>query len=145
MSLGRLTAVRVAGELRLGLQWDDGSSGEVDLRDVVAGRAALRPLAQGDGFATVRVSDDGWSLEWPDSGIDFGAQQLRRWAQEQSGEAMPLAAFLCWLQRHKLSPEQAARALGLAPHDVDRFLSGEAAIPKTIMLATEGYDGRQAA
>jgi hypothetical protein len=145
MSLGRLTAVAVAGELRLTLQWDDGSSAQVDLRGVVGGRAALRPLADPEVFAGARISEDGWSLEWPGAGIDFGAQQLRRWADEQAGEAMPLAAFREWLRRHGLTPPQAAAALGLASHEIERFVSGEVPIPKTVMLATEGYDGRQAA
>jgi hypothetical protein len=145
MSLGRLIATALAGELRLTLQWDDGRSGQVDLRGVVGARAVLRPLSDPEVFAGARISDDGWSLEWPGAGIDFGAQQLRRWADEQAGEAMPLAAFREWLRRHDLAPAQAAAALGLAAHEVERYVSGEVPIPKTVMLATEGYDGRQAA
>jgi hypothetical protein len=145
MSLGRLTAVALTGDLRLNLQWDDGNSAQVDLCGIVQSRAGLKPLADPEAFAGARISDDGWSVEWPGTGIDFGAQQLRRWAEEQAGEAMPLAAFRDWLGRHGLTAQQAAGALGLAPHEVDRFVSGEVPIPKTVMLATEGYDGRQAA
>ena len=145
MSLGRLAAIGLAGELRLNLQWDDGMSAQVDLAGVVGKRAALRPLADAATFAGARISDDGWSLEWPGVGIDFGAQQLRRWADEQAGEAMPLAAVREWLRRHELTPPQAAAALGLGLPEVERFVSGELPIPKTVMLATEGYDGRRAA
>jgi len=145
MSLGRLASVAVAPGLKVILQWEDGRRASVDLSGVVSARAALQPLQDRDTFAAARVADDGWSLEWPTVGIDFGAQQLRRWAEEQAGEAMPLQAFRGWLRRHELTPATAAGALGLAAHDVERFVSGELPIPKTVMLATEGYDGRQAA
>jgi hypothetical protein len=103
VSLGRLTGVAVAHDCRLSLRWDDGRSAEVDLATVVASRTVLRSLADATTFAGARVSDDGWSVEWPDEGIDFGAQQLRRWADEQAGEAMPLAEFRAWLRRHDLT------------------------------------------
>ena len=58
---------------------------------------------------------------------------------------MPLAAFRDWLRRHDLTQGKAAGALGLTADQIERFVSGEVPIPKTVRLATEGYDGRQAA
>ena len=90
-------------------------------------------------------ADDGWSIEWPQAGIDFGATQLRRWADEQAGEAMPAPAFRAWMEGHGFTLDRAAEALGLSRRIVAYYLSGEQPVPKTVMLATEGYDKRQAA
>jgi hypothetical protein len=78
--IGKMTAVRVTGELTLEAHWDDGAVGLVDLAPVIARHANLAPLTKPGAFAAVRLSADGWSVEWP-SGIDFGAPQLRVWAQ----------------------------------------------------------------
>ena len=91
------------------------------------------------------AGEDGWSLEWPACGIDLGSAQLRRWAGEQAGELMPEAAFRAWMDRHSLTRDAAAEALGLSRRTIGYYLSGEQPVPKTVMLATEGYDKRQAA
>jgi hypothetical protein len=93
----------------------------------------------------VAVAEDGWSIEWPVCGVDFGAAQLRRWADEQAGEAMPADAFRAWLTRHSFTLDRAAEALGLSRRTIAYYLSGEQPVPKTVMLATEGYDARRAA
>jgi hypothetical protein len=145
MTIGKLVGVAASGDLRLSLSWDDGTRGEVDLRDLATSRSGLQPLLNAALFGSVGLAADGWSIEWPAAGIDFGSAQLRRWADEQAGEAMPAVLFRSWVERHKLDTESAARALGLSPSAVAAYLSGEMPIPKTVMLATEGFNGRQAA
>ena len=144
MSIGKLTGVSVSGQQALTLTWDDGRSAAVDLVAILAGHPALAAIAGAEAFAQVELSDDGWSVEWP-GGIDFGAQQLRRWADERVGEAMPAAAFRSWMEGHGLTLDRAAEALGLSRRTIAYYLSGEQPIPKTVMLATEGYDRRIAA
>lgn len=144
MSIGRLTGVSVAGKQSLALTWDDGHTAKVDLAGVIEGRKALAPLADSASFGSVALSDDGWSIEWP-QGIDFGTTQLRRWADEQSGKAMPASAFRAWMEAHNLTLDRASEALGLSRRTIAYFLSGEQPVPKTVMLATEGYAGRLAA
>jgi Protein of unknown function (DUF2442) len=144
MSIGKLTGVSVAGPQVLALTWDDGRNAAVDLAATIAGHKALATIAVADAFARAALSDDGWSVEWP-GGIDFGAQQLRRWADEQAGEAMPALAFRGWIEGHGLTLDRAADALGLSRRTIAYYLSGEQPIPKTVMLATEGYDRRMAA
>ncbi|MEP7349664.1 MAG: hypothetical protein ABI668_06885 [Sphingorhabdus sp.] len=41
--------------------------------------------------------------------------------------------------------DRAVDALGLSRRTIAYYLSGEQPIPKTVMLATEGYDHRRAA
>ena len=144
MTIGKLTGAAVAGAQSLALTWDDGRAATIDLSAIIAHRKALAPLAEPAEFARVLLSEDGWSVEWP-VGIDFGAQQLRRWADEQTGESMPATAFRSWMEGHKLTLDRAASALGLSRRTVAYYLSGEQPVPKTVMLATEGYDRRLAA
>jgi hypothetical protein len=142
--IGKITSVAVVADRRLEIEWDDGRVAPVDLSGVIAAHKALAPLKKKGEFARVAVSPDGWSLEWP-SGVDFGAQQLRRWADEQAGDVMPVADFRAWMDDHDLTQEAAAQALGLSRRMIAYYLSGEKPIPKTVMLATEGWAAREEA
>jgi hypothetical protein len=143
MSIGRIKGMKARGRSAYVVTWDDGYSADIDLRPIIAAHQVLAALADPDDFPI--ISDDGWSVEWQKSGIDLGAAQLRRWADEQAGEAMPAAAFRAWMEGHGLTLDRAAEALGLSRRIVAYYLSGEQPVPKTVMLATEGYDKRQAA
>lgn len=142
--IGKITSVGVIGDKQLEIAWDDGHVAPVDLSDVIAAHKALASLKKKGEFRQVNVSADGWSVEWP-SGVDFGAQQLRRWADEQAGEAMPVTDFRAWMDEHGLTQEAAAQALGLSRRMIAYYLSGEKVIPKTVMLATEGWAAREEA
>jgi hypothetical protein len=144
MSIGKLTGVSVAGGQALALVWDDGKAAAVDLTSVIAGRKALAALADPAVFGGAVLSDDGWSVEWP-HGIDFGAPQLRRWADEQAGDVMAASAFRVWIESHEFTLDRAAEALGVSRRTIAYYLSGEQPVPKTVMLATEGFDRRMAA
>jgi Protein of unknown function (DUF2442) len=144
MSIGKITSVSVTGPNALNLQWDDGRSGQIDLSAIIASHPALGSLKSTDIFAGVAISPDGWSLEWS-GGIDFGSAQLRRWADEQAGETMPAAAFRNWMEAHAMTLDAAATALGLSRRTIAYYLSGEQPVPKTVMLATVGYERMKAA
>ena len=143
MSIGRIESVGVAGALRIAVRWDDGHQAEIDLAPLIAAYPRLEPLADNANFP--QRSADGWSVEFLPCGIDFGAQQLRRWADEQAGEAMPAADFRAWVEGHGFTLEGAGEALGLSRRTIAYYLSGEQPVPKTVMLATKGYDKREAA
>lgn len=142
--IGKITKVAVVSDKRLEIAWDDGHVAPVDLAEIVAAHKGLSPLKKKGEFARVTVSADGWSIEWP-SGVDFGAPQLRRWADEQAGEVMRLADFRAWMDEYGLTQEAAAQALGLSRRMIAYYLSGEKVIPKTVMLATEGWAAREEA
>jgi hypothetical protein len=144
VSLGKIESVAVVGPTVLAVEWDDGRMAEIDLAKLISDRPVLAPLADLNSFQQARLSDDGWSVEWP-CGIDFGSSQLRRWADEQAGEAMTANDFRTWITRHGFTLDRAAEALGLSRRTVAYYLSGEQPVPKTVMLATIGYDRRQAA
>ncbi len=139
--IGKITSVAVLGDKQLEVVWDDGRVARVDFSAAIAANKALAPLRKKAEFARVALSGDGWSLEWP-CAIDFGAEQVRRWADEQAGEIMRVADFRAWMDEHGLTQERAAEALGLSRRMIAYYLSGEKVIPKTVMLATEGWAGR---
>lgn len=145
MSIGKIMGANTRGFSTIIVNWDDGYTAEIDLAPIIAKHSALKPLLDQEVFHRIRVSSDEWSLEWPKCGIDFGSEQLHRWAREQAGEIMPAKAFRAWMQRHGMTLDAAAEALGLSRRTIAYYLSEEQAIPKTVMLATEGYDGRVAA
>lgn len=67
------------------------------------------------------------------------------WVKPVASEAIPAAAFRAWMERHGLTLDRAAEALGLSRQTVAHYLSGEQPVPEAVMLATEGYDKRRAA
>ncbi len=138
MAVGKLTSLKAGPGNALALGWDDGRKAQVDLAEIIASRKALKAIRPARTFARAALSKDGWSVEWPE-GIDFGSTQLRRWADEQAGEAMPAADFRAWMDTHELTLDRAAKELGLSRRMIAYYLSGEKAIPKTVMLATIGW------
>ncbi|HET9640428.1 MAG TPA: DUF2442 domain-containing protein [Allosphingosinicella sp.] len=89
MSIGRIESAVTQDAAVLAATWDDGRRAEIDLVPIIAVRAVLAPLRDPDIFNRIHIAEDGWSVEWPACGIDLGSVQLRRWADEQAGEAMP--------------------------------------------------------
>ena len=140
MVLRKLESVTPVRRGKLAIEFDDGQRATLDLMPLIRQRTNLAPLANGQVFQTAKVSKDGWSVEWPDAGIDFGVSQLRRWADEQSGRTMSAERFRDWMQRNKLTLDAAADALGLSRRSVAYYLSGEQPVPKTVMLATKALE-----
>lgn len=140
MAIGKLKSLKVAGANALDLTWDDGRAARVDLAVVLGKHPALKPIRSRTAFAKAKLSADNWSVEWPGD-IDFGSTQLRRWADEQAGEAMPAEDFRRWMEMHALTLDAAAKALGLSRRMVAYYASGEKVVPKTVLLATDGLWG----
>lgn len=142
-----IAAVRPAQkgrQRRLDITWKNGDSTTVDLTQAIARSPHLAPLADWAFFALARVSPEGFAVEWTED-IELSAAQLWRWAGEQAGELMRAEDFRAWRERNRLSLTQAAEALGLSRRTVAYYDSGREPIPKTVLLATAGYDIRKPA
>jgi Protein of unknown function (DUF2442) len=144
MNIGKITALSITGIQSVDVQWDDGQRAHVNLSAIIAAHPALSALCDPTIFASVQIASDGWSIEWP-YGFDFGTAQLRRWADEQAGRTMPATDFRRWMDEHKMTLDSAATALGLSRRTIAYYLSGEQPVPKTVMLATMGYERARAA
>jgi hypothetical protein len=66
---------KVRGEYRLWLQFNDGSTGEIDLREHLTG-PVFEPLRDPATFATVHVDPEIRTIAWP-NGADFAPEFLR--------------------------------------------------------------------
>ena len=88
--IGKLSAFVVRGDMLADIVWDDGGRATLDFAPLLASRSVLLPIATPSAFALGRVSADGWSIEWP-AGIDFGAMQLRRWAENGFADVVAAA------------------------------------------------------
>ena len=81
--IGKITRIAAKHGSRLEVTWDDGRTAIIDLTPTLERFSAVASLREEAEFAQAKVSADGWSVEWP-CGVDFGAPQLRRWADEQA-------------------------------------------------------------
>jgi hypothetical protein len=151
MKLPRIKSVTLGEKpMTLDVTLTTGKRFTVDLAPVIADSLALAPLADPALFATVRVAYDGHGVAWGEvldedgeGSIDLGADQLWRWAGEQRGEIMPTEAFRAWRARNRLTVTKAAEVLGLSRRMATYYDSGAWPVPKTVMLACEGYEARR--
>ena len=139
----RLLKVAALPGGRLALTFVNGAEYTIDLCIDVQALPGLRPLANPEAFAQVRVADGGWSLEWPDLDIQIGADTLWLDALEQSATTEGQRALLCWRARNHLSLSAAGEALGLTPRTISAYGTGARPVPKTVLLACEGWEARQ--
>lgn len=121
------------------LTWKDGTVERVDLGTIIANGRYLAPLADEALFRRAQVGEWGWSVVWSDD-LDISSEQLWRWAGEQCGDFMPAEDFKAWMDQNGLSLTKAAEALGLSRRMVAYYASGERPVPKTVKLATIGFD-----
>ncbi len=90
-------------------------------------------------FATARVDDFGWSLEWA-CGLSMASERLYQMGKEQAGEAYPVAEFRGWMDRNDMSLSTVSAALGLSRRAVSQYSSGARPIPRVVGLALKGLD-----
>lgn len=69
-----VTAVRVVGDTRVWLQFNDGREGEVELGEELEG-AVFAPLRDRTLFAQVAIDPDTRTIAWP-NGADFAPEFL---------------------------------------------------------------------
>ena len=78
----RLVKAKYSVEYRVWLQFEDGSQGEVDLKDELWG-AIFEPLQKKEFFKTVRLDPDLNTITW-DNGADFSPEFLYQLVQSQA-------------------------------------------------------------
>src|SRR5690606_4992844 len=88
LMLRDVTEARPLDLFRLFLRFDDGQSGEIDIRDLVPFDGVFAPLRDPEFFAQVRINPELGSIEWP-NGADLDTQVLysRITGQPLAGES----------------------------------------------------------
>lgn len=124
--------------LRIG--WANGAESRVDVSGMVSTFRVFEPLrSDRDLFARVRVGEYGTDVVWTDD-IDMAAETLWRLAQEQDGRTLSAEAFRHWRERHALTLDGAAQALGISRRMVAYYEEGKKPIPRVVALATRGLE-----
>jgi len=133
--------VQIAGPFQITVEW---STGETFLTDL---KGTIGPKREGDPFAALHdpvlfalARSDEWGdgLSWP-GGLDLGADLLYSLGRKQAG--LPTREdFAAWMERNRLSLNQAAQAIGMTRRMIAYYRSGARPIPKTVWLACIGYD-----
>lgn len=135
-----LANVRALAGCRLRLTWANDGEAVVDLSRDVARLRYLASLRKAEVFRQVQLSDGGHAVVWP-GGIDIGADSLWRDTLLARGHA-DAVAFNDWRMRHGLSLAATAEALGLSRRMVAYYSAADKPVPKTVLLACEGWDSR---
>jgi hypothetical protein len=137
----RIASVKHAGEYKLRLRWVSGKTMVVDLSEPVHRLKGLRPLRDESVFARAAKGEGGHSIVWPDE-IDMGADRLWELSLEQNGH-LDAVEFIRWRWRYGLSLSDAAEALGVSRRLIAYYVSGERAVPRTVLLACKGWEAEK--
>ena len=117
------------------IQWRGGAESVVDISAHLNEYAVFAPLRCDDErFSVVEVGEWGWCLHWSDD-MEIASDTLWRLALEQG------AAWLrAWRTSKRMSPSEAAQALGVSPRMWRYYEAGPHLLPKTVRLAAIGLD-----
>ena len=75
-----VTRVTILEPYRLHLEFDDGTSGEVDIAELVPFHGIFAPLRDPEAFRQVRLNREFGTIVWP-NGADLDPFVLHEWAQ----------------------------------------------------------------
>jgi hypothetical protein len=134
----RIASVKPVGDHTLRIQWINGKTLDVDLREPVFRLKGLRPLREPQMFAHAAVGEGGHSVVWPGD-LDMGSVRVLEIGLEQAGRA-DAVEFMRWRWKHGLSLSEAAAALGLSRRQVAYYASGEHEVPRYVLLACKGWE-----
>lgn len=138
-----ITAVRVLPPSSLELTYADGAVLRVNVAAIVKMHPTLKRLGQPEIFAQAAVGDWGGSVVWAgDDDLELAADNLRARAIEQAGGASHEMLWN-WMDRHHLTLDTAAKALGLSRRMLAYYRSGEKPVPRTVELACMGWEVEQ--
>jgi hypothetical protein len=134
-TLPNIRAVRADKNRGVVLTWKGGAESVVDLSQHLAQYAVFAPLRGDDDlFRSVCVGDWGWCVHWSDD-MEISADTLWRLALEQGAEWLK-----AWRASHRMTPGEAAKALGVNLRMWRYYEAGSQLLPKTVRLAAVGLD-----
>lgn len=137
----RLASVVVEDGMNLSVTYTDGRIVRVNLCDVANRLQAFAALEDSHEFATAKITDFGWSLEW-DCGASLDSDRVLELAMEQAGMAENVR-FRQWQDAHHLSLAEAAKAIGLTRRTISKYRTGSSPVPRYISLACKGWEAEQ--
>lgn len=134
----RLESVTPGPGMTLSATFSDGRVLNIDMSDVAHRLQAFAALEDPTEFATAKVADFGWTLEW-DCGASLDSDRLIELALEQAGMTENVY-FRRWQDANGLSLTDAANAIGLTRRTVSQYRTGARPVPRIVGLACKGWD-----
>ena len=140
----RIVDVKVLHGYMLHIAYTDGRLVSLDMAGVISEYGDFAQLAaDAEEFATVKVADWGWSIEWR-CGASLDCDRIIELSLEQSG-LMNNVLFRHWQDDNGLSLVEAAEAIGLTRRTVSQYRTGSRPVPKTVYLACKGWEAMRKA
>jgi hypothetical protein len=134
----RLESVNSEAGMALTATYSDGRVLRVDLSDLAQRLQIFAALENPTEFATAKVADFGWTLEW-DCGASLDSDRLIELALEQAGMAENVS-FRRWQDANNLSLTDAANAIGLTRRTISQYRTGARPVPRIVGLACKGWE-----
>lgn len=134
----RVKKVEVSAPYRLLITFGDDVKMIVDLEEVIDRFPALAPLKDQSLFCLAHIDEWGLNVVWNDQ-IDLAGDNLRAEATEQGG-GISHERIWNWMDRNRLTLDDAASALGISRRMVAYYRNGEKPIPKHVWLACLGWE-----
>jgi hypothetical protein len=134
-----ITAIAVHLPFGLSVTFADGATFNVDLGPMITSYPTMGALSDASLFCQARIDARGGYVVWLDDELEIAADNLRNLAIEQSG-GIGHERLWGWMDKHSLTQERAALALGISRRMLNYYLSGSKSIPKTVWLACLGWE-----
>jgi len=134
-----ITALTVRAPFGLSVTFADGQTFHVDLGPMIKAYPSMSLLFDESLFNQARIDARGGYVVWIDDDLELAADNLRNMAVEQSG-GIGHERLWGWMDKHSLTQERAALALGVSRRMLNYYLSGAKPIPKTVWLACLGWE-----
>ncbi|MDO8350914.1 MAG: DUF2442 domain-containing protein [Gallionella sp.] len=141
MQTARLASVAVETVMNLSVTYTDGRIVRIDLSGAANRLHAFSALENPVEFATAKVADFGWTLEW-DCGASLDSDRVLELALEQAGMAENVR-FRQWQDANHLSLSDAAKAIGMTRRTISKYRTGSSPVPRYIALACKGWEAEQ--
>lgn len=134
-----ITAINTHVPFGLTVTFADGQTFHVDLGPMIKAYPSMHLLCDLSLFKQARIDARGGYVVWIDDDLELAADNLRNMAVEQSG-GIGHERLWGWMDKHGLTQERAALALGVSRRMLNYYLSGAKPIPKTVWLACLGWE-----
>ena len=134
-----ITALTVRPPFGLSVTFADGETFQVDLGPMIKAYPTMHLLGDASLFKQARIDARGGYVVWVGDDLELAADNLRNMAVEQSG-GIGHERLWGWMDKHGLTQERAALAVGVSRRMLNYYLSGAKPIPKTVWLACLGWE-----
>lgn len=137
-----ITAAKPLTDMQLALTFADGYQATLSLKEW-GRRKPLRDLTDAAIFKRAKLDVRGGYVVFVPDELELAADNLRNLAVEQAG-GIGHERLWQWMDRHALTQERAAAAIGISRRMLNYYLSGAKPIPLTVWLACVGWESQQA-